>query len=112
MSTSPEWTHPILSDDELREFRDTLTVTPVDHDPDVAAAVLDWLRKDRRNGGAHLQGFQFAGPETFDWFARDRLLGQLPTILAHPTNREEHPPAFGSPTRSHTPPRDISADGA
>lgn len=95
MNTIPSHTHPPLSGRRVRQFWDTLEVTPVDCDTQATSTVLRWLRTDRHKGGAHLQGFRVDGGDDFAWFARDQLLGHLQDILPHPRIRELFPDSFG-----------------
>ncbi|MDA3628663.1 hypothetical protein OU415_24740 [Saccharopolyspora sp. WRP15-2] len=61
------------------------------------SAVLDWLREERPNGGAHLARFRFGPHPVFDWFATRNRLPELNCMLDHPAVRSALPEAFQRP---------------
>lgn len=81
--------------EQVAALTDELEVRPefVPDDPSISR-MTDWLRGERRKGGAEIAGFRIAENPVFDWFvARRRLDSQkaIEAVLAHSIVRESLP---------------------
>jgi hypothetical protein len=74
-----------------------LLVSPQTVHGNEISAVVDWLRDDRPNGGAHLASFRFDPHPVFDWFTTRGRLPELNCMLDHPRLRRALPAAFQQP---------------
>ncbi|WP_035282041.1 hypothetical protein [Actinokineospora spheciospongiae] len=74
---------PHLSETQAGKLESELAVRLAESDEVNRSPALVWLRNDRLNGGAQLQGIVLGSPDLVDEIARHHLPSLFPDILAH-----------------------------
>ncbi|KAA5836074.1 hypothetical protein ABT337_23215 [Saccharopolyspora hirsuta] len=87
----------VPTSEQIEALDHELRVSPGTAYGDEVSAVLDWLREERPNGGAHLARFRFGPHPVLDWFATRNRLPELNCMLDHPVVRGTLPAEFQQP---------------
>jgi hypothetical protein len=82
------------TDAQIDALRTELTVKRLEATHDSIRRMLNWLRSERKKGGAELVGFDIEIHPVFDWFASRHLLDKdslIEAVLTRPAVRDALP---------------------